>query len=85
MTGVELSGRTFRKPKSLLRAAASGAYNCDDMAVMRGAVDAVCSELGIDASDQDRRDGVAQRVVAAYEIGRKAPLYLVHAGLSEHA
>jgi len=85
MTGVELSGRTYRKPASLKRAAASGVYNCDDMAMMRGAVDAVCTELGIAISDEGRRDGVARRIVAAYEVGRRAPLYLVHAGLSEHS
>lgn len=85
MTGIEVSGRMFRKPKSLMRAAESGSYNCDDIAVMRSAVDAVCAELGINASDEGRRDSVAERVVASYEIGRRAPLYLVHAGLSEHA
>jgi len=85
MTGIEVSGRTFRKPKSLKRAAESGSYNCDDMAVMRSAVDAVCAELGIAVTDESGRDRVARRVVASYEIGRRAPLYLVHAGLSEHA
>jgi len=84
MTGIKVSGRMFRKPKSLLGAAASGSYNCDDMAVMRNAVDAVCAELGIDVADEGRRNDVARRILASYEIGRRAPLYLVHAGLSEH-
>jgi len=62
--------------------AGSGAYSPDDMAVMQGAIEAVCSELGLGPTDAVRREQVARNVLAAYETGRRAPLYLVHAGLT---
>lgn len=60
-----------------------GAYSSDDMVSMRGAFDAVCAELGVARADDDRRDMIARRILTAYETGRRAPLYLVHAGLNE--
>lgn len=45
------------------------------------AVDAVCTELGIPAGAAARRAAVADRVEAAYRMGRRQPLYLVDAGL----
>lgn len=58
---------------------AVGAYSSDDLARMEGAVDAVCRELGIPRGPA--REAVAQRVLAAYETGRRQPLNLVDAGL----
>lgn len=57
-----------------------GAYTSDDMERMQGAIDAVCSELGI-AKGRPERDVVARRVMAAYNTGRRQPLNLVDAGL----
>ena len=75
MTGHEAGGsagdvRLFRS-----------SYNRQDMAAMRDAIDAVCGELGIARGAIDAREAVAKRVMAAYDVGRKHPLNLVHAGL----
>ena len=84
MTGI--SRARWRQPVHFAKAGTIGRTKVspDDLALMRGAFDAVCWELGIAPSDNPRREDVARRIVASYETGRKAPLYLVHAGLSEH-
>ena len=46
-------------------------------------IDAVCSELGVAANEMARRRAVAQRVMAAYRVGRPLPLNMVDAGLPE--
>lgn len=85
MTGM--SKDRWRQPFHFAKAGNAGRTKVtpDDLALMRGAFDAVCGELGIGPSDNPRREDVARRIMASYATGRRAPLYLVHAGLSEHA
>lgn len=58
-----------------------GVYDAKDMAEIRGAVEAVCAELGIDRADHVNRERVAGRVIRSWAMGRRTPLGLVQAGL----
>jgi hypothetical protein len=55
-----------------------------EIAEMQSVIEAVCLELGVTTRERKRRQGVADRVVAAYRGGRRLPLNMVHAGLAEH-
>lgn len=59
----------------------TGIYNPREVAEIRGAVEAVCAELGIEHSDQVSRELVARRIMRSWEQGRRTPLWLVSAGL----
>ncbi|MCG6114752.1 MAG: hypothetical protein MEQ84_06080 [Mesorhizobium sp.] len=50
-------------------------------AELNQAIDAVCAELGLATSEHERRRAVKERVLDAYRLGRRQPLYLVSAGL----
>ena len=62
----------------------NGVFAPHELAAMQSVIDAVCFELGVTNAERVRRDAVAERVVAAYSGGRRLPLYMVQAGLSEH-
>lgn len=56
-----------------------------ELAAMQPVIDAVCGELGVTAREKARRKAVMERVMAAYRRGRRQPLNMVEAGLSEQA
>lgn len=56
-----------------------------ELAAMQPVIDAVCGELGVTAREKARRKAVMERVMAAYRRGRRQPLNMVQAGLSEQA
>ncbi|KFB09523.1 hypothetical protein [Nitratireductor basaltis] len=58
-----------------------GIFDTTDMDELSRVVDAVCSELGIEATDAKQRERVARRMLASWEAGRRTPLVLVQAGL----
>jgi len=59
----------------------TGIYDAEDLALMQGAIEAVCTELGIQSTDHARREAVAGRVMRTWRNGARMPLNLVHAGL----
>ncbi|WP_274426602.1 hypothetical protein [Chelativorans sp. YIM 93263] len=59
----------------------TGVYDPREMAEIREAVDAVCGELGIGPADQVNRERIANRIIYCWAQGRRAPLWLVTAGL----
>ncbi|GGA70512.1 hypothetical protein GCM10011385_25470 [Nitratireductor aestuarii] len=58
-----------------------GVYDANDMASIRGAVEAVCAELGITKDDQMSRERIASNIMRSWEVGHRTPLGLVKAGL----
>lgn len=60
---------------------AGGIFNTDELAVMQGAIEAVCAELGIKPTDSARREAVAGNVMRSWSAGGRMPLNLVAAGL----
>lgn len=54
-----------------------------ELADMQSVIDAVSLELGLSEADTLRREALAERVMAAYRGGRRLPLNMVNAGLSE--
>ncbi|WP_309083183.1 hypothetical protein [Chelativorans sp.] len=58
-----------------------GVYDAKEIAVISDAVEAVCSELGIDRADLVSRERVASHVMRSWSLGRRTPLGLVQAGL----
>jgi hypothetical protein len=49
---------------------------------VRAVAEAVWAELGLGKGERARRRAVEDRILAAYQRGKKQPLYLVDAGLS---
>lgn len=62
-----------------------GVYDATDMADIRGALEAVCSELGILRDDLVSRERVASHIMRSWETGHRTPLGLVKAGLDSFA
>lgn len=62
-----------------------GVYDATDLASIRGAVEAVCAELGITREDQMSRERVASHIMRSWETGHRTPLGLVKAGLDSFA
>jgi hypothetical protein len=62
-----------------------GVYDANDMASIRSALEAVCSELGITREDQISRERVASHIMRSWETGHRTPLGLVKAGLDSFA
>jgi hypothetical protein len=58
-------------------------FTPNELADMQTVIDAVCIELGLGDSDKLRREAIAERVMTAYRGGRRLPLNMVNAGLSE--
>ncbi|MDN2568473.1 hypothetical protein N1F89_19790 [Aquibium sp. A9E412] len=59
----------------------AGIYDPDELERLHGAIEAVCTELGIEAADAVRREAVAGRVLHAWSRGGRLPLNLIEAGL----
>lgn len=59
----------------------SGVFDAEDLALMEGAIEAVCAELAIAPTDRVRREAVAVYVVRSWSQGSRMPLNLVAAAL----
>ncbi|MCT8998418.1 hypothetical protein [Chelativorans intermedius] len=70
---------------STSKRAAGTIYDAEELAEIRTAVEAVCTELGIDKADTAGRERVASGIMRSWAAGRRTPLWLVHAGLAEAA
>lgn len=58
-----------------------GIFETHELAIMQGAIEAVCAELGIKPTDRARREAVAGKVMLSWSAGGRMPLNLVAAGL----